>query len=491
MAGVDVGRGARRRVLQGCLEPILLFRRADVPDRQREELLARVAVVAHGRLVDREEAQRLGVVDPHRLGVGLEQQAVAVLAVSEPLLAALAVDRHRDLGRHELEDRLVRLPVADPLGVALGHEHADRVVPDRERHAEPVDRGRADQLHVSPPLELAVHLGRDEQRRPGSEYVFGQPLARPFRGEVAVVLVDEIWEADDVALRVVQRDVEVVGRHQPTHDLVDRAEQFVERLGAMGRLGDTVGRALDAVRAASLGDVAVRHHDRGNRGLPEAVHRHGFEVAPGAVLVAGAQLRALRLARSLSDLPQERLRRGHVVGVNELERLAPDVLLVRVTQDRLRRLAGVEHGAVGSEQRDDLGRVLDQGPESPLTRGQGFAGRRRRGGRGGRGRGGAAGGGWGGLPAPATAGFSGSHRRRGLRGARLTARIGADAGRRQRPPAPAPRSRRRGPVQGLSARASRAARWCRRDASAAAGSRAASRGRGRRRRARTPRSRPV
>src|SRR2546425_11726539 len=57
----------------------------------------------------------------------------------------------------------------------------------------------------------------------------------------------------------------------------------------MGRLGDAVGRALDAVRAASLRDVAVRHHDRGNGGLPEAVHRHGFEVAPGAVLVAGAR----------------------------------------------------------------------------------------------------------------------------------------------------------------------------------------------------------
>src|SRR2546427_10719116 len=56
----------------------------------------------------------------------------------------------------------------------------------------------------------------------------------------------------------------------------------------MGCLGDAVGRALDAVRAASLGDIAVRHDDRPDGRLREAVHRHGFEVAPGAVLVAGA-----------------------------------------------------------------------------------------------------------------------------------------------------------------------------------------------------------
>src|SRR2546428_11994030 len=162
------------------------------------------------------------------------------------------------------------------------------------------------------------------------------------------------------------------------------------------------------------------------RGRGGAFPRRGFEVAPGAVLVAGAQLRALRLARSLGDLPQERLRRGHVVGVNKLERLAPDVLLVRVTQDRLRRLAGVEHGAVGSEQRDDLGRVLDQGPESLLTRCQGFAGRRRRGAHRGRGRGGSAGGGGDGLPAPATAGVSGFYRAWGPPGG------GAPAGKRGR-----------------------------------------------------------
>src|SRR2546427_1961051 len=55
----------------------------------------------------------------------------------------------------------------------------------------------------------------------------------------------------------------------------------------MGRLGDAIGRALDAVGAASLRDVAVRHHDRCNRGLAETVHRHRLQVAPGAVLVAG------------------------------------------------------------------------------------------------------------------------------------------------------------------------------------------------------------
>src|SRR5439155_529178 len=62
---------------QGFLEPRQLGRRADVPDGHREELLLRVAVAGHGGGVHRQEAQRLAVVDPHRFGVRLKQQAVA------------------------------------------------------------------------------------------------------------------------------------------------------------------------------------------------------------------------------------------------------------------------------------------------------------------------------------------------------------------------------------------------------------------------------
>jgi hypothetical protein len=53
--------------------------RADVGDRHREELVAAVAVVAHGGVVDGEEAQRLRVVDPHRERMLLEQEPVALL----------------------------------------------------------------------------------------------------------------------------------------------------------------------------------------------------------------------------------------------------------------------------------------------------------------------------------------------------------------------------------------------------------------------------
>ena len=73
--------------------------RPDVGDRHGQELLARVAVVAHGRLVDRQEAQGLGVVDPHRQRVGLEQEPVALLRVGQRLEQAGGLDRRRGAPR--------------------------------------------------------------------------------------------------------------------------------------------------------------------------------------------------------------------------------------------------------------------------------------------------------------------------------------------------------------------------------------------------------
>ena len=51
----------------------------------------RVSVVRHGRVVDGGEAQRVEVVHPHRQRVQLEQRAVALLALAQGLLGALAL----------------------------------------------------------------------------------------------------------------------------------------------------------------------------------------------------------------------------------------------------------------------------------------------------------------------------------------------------------------------------------------------------------------
>jgi hypothetical protein len=50
---------------------------ADVHDVQREEFRPRPAVVVDGRLVHRQEAERLDIVHPHRQRAALEQLLVA------------------------------------------------------------------------------------------------------------------------------------------------------------------------------------------------------------------------------------------------------------------------------------------------------------------------------------------------------------------------------------------------------------------------------
>jgi hypothetical protein len=67
-------------------------RRADVADGHPEEFLAAVTVFRAGRLVHVHEAQRLGVEDPERHGIRLEEDAMALLARVERLLERHAVD---------------------------------------------------------------------------------------------------------------------------------------------------------------------------------------------------------------------------------------------------------------------------------------------------------------------------------------------------------------------------------------------------------------
>ena len=68
-----------RLAAQEAGERVAILGRPDVERRHGEELLERVLVETQRRVVDREEAQRLGVDDPHRQRAALEQHAVAPL----------------------------------------------------------------------------------------------------------------------------------------------------------------------------------------------------------------------------------------------------------------------------------------------------------------------------------------------------------------------------------------------------------------------------
>src|SRR5438105_11464644 len=80
--------------------------------------------------------------------------------LAQRVFAALALDRHRHLRRDESEEVELALTVAHPRRVCLRGDDADRAVLDRERHAEPIDRRRADQLGLARRYQLFMDLRR-------------------------------------------------------------------------------------------------------------------------------------------------------------------------------------------------------------------------------------------------------------------------------------------------------------------------------------------
>src|SRR2546426_8289407 len=89
---------------------------------------------------------------------------------------------------------------------------------------------------------------------------FGQSLAGFLGWEVPVVLVHVVWEGQVIVRGVVQRDIEVLRRHQLTHDPMDRAEQLLEGARGMGGFGDPIGGELNLFGPLRVGDVAEGPH---------------------------------------------------------------------------------------------------------------------------------------------------------------------------------------------------------------------------------------
>jgi hypothetical protein len=122
-------------------EAVLLLRRADVEQRELEELPARPPVAPHRRVVHREEAERLGVVDPHRRGVALEEEPVGALVLARPLVAL-----HELLG-----ERLHRMLEQPPLLVRL-----------RVRRAHGLEQRPQTIRHAVEPTELLAELAGED-----------------------------------------------------------------------------------------------------------------------------------------------------------------------------------------------------------------------------------------------------------------------------------------------------------------------------------------
>ncbi len=230
VVGVDEVEGVRAEELSGRPARHDLVRRADELEPPPEVHLA-----DH---VDHVVGQPLQIRD------GRPQLQ---LALAEGLFGAFPLDGLGDLGGDEDEEVAILLGVADFARVALDHQDADGPVAAAQRDAEPVDRGAPDGLDLAGSDELLEDGGRGEKGPARPENVLRQALAERLRRKRLVHLVDEVRKAEDVAVRVVQGDVEIGGLHQPAHDRVDPREQLLQALGRCDGFGDPEGRRLNTL----------------------------------------------------------------------------------------------------------------------------------------------------------------------------------------------------------------------------------------------------
>ena len=261
-------------------------------DGQLQEFGLGVPVARDGGVIHREDAVRLFVVDPHRLGVGVEQLLVARRDLRQARGGAAALDRPGHLVGHELQDAELGLPVAHALGVGLHHQDADDLITHAQGDAHPVQRRGADQLHFAASLEIGVHVRRREQGASGPQHVLGEPFAEPLGRILGVVFVHEIGEGDEPLGRLVQRDIEVCGRDQLADDLMNGAVQLVEVADGARRLRDAVGRGLHLLRPLAIGDVSLRAPDAHE---PPAFHNPNEIIEEGLRPAVAVALKGLGL----------------------------------------------------------------------------------------------------------------------------------------------------------------------------------------------------
>ena len=226
-------RGVIGHLRQLQRQPRVLFGRPDVGDRHRQKFITGVAVARQRRIVDRDETQGLAVEHPHRMRIGLKQQAIVLLAVAQPTLNGQPFrdvtrnTKHADdaavgvvqgsLGRQEGEAAVGGVELLlEGLGPVLCH-HALVVGAEHRRLF-----GREDRAVVAPQHLRGGDAGAARGRR-----VVQQVAALAVLGEDGVgrVFDERLKQAQRAILRLQRSAVAGEGLLPPAHQPQHQAAQ--------------------------------------------------------------------------------------------------------------------------------------------------------------------------------------------------------------------------------------------------------------------------
>jgi hypothetical protein len=146
----------------------------------------------------------------------------------------------------------------------------------------------------------------------------------------------------------------------------DGLEHVVERGGAGDQLEDGGLPGDEGLRPLLVADVAGGEDHPADLGVVEEVDGVDPDVDPAAVLVSHPGFGGDRPARLVEHLAHQRAQPGHVVGVHQLVEGAPDPRVRRVAEHRRDLPGRAPDRAVGPEDGDRVGDVLQEGAPAVL-----------------------------------------------------------------------------------------------------------------------------
>ncbi len=182
-----------------------------------------------------------------------------------------AGQRRADVLADEGEQVSVCIGVCLAGSVGLAHDDADRSTVGDQRRPDPFPiSDNADLFELAGGDQLPVRLAVEDQGPSGPEHVRRHAAAESDPDGIPGVRIRHervdrvhvVGEVDRLAIVVVERDVEVLGVHEPRDRLVDDAIELRQILGGARRLRDAVQGGLDPLRTVVLGLARLERRDR-------------------------------------------------------------------------------------------------------------------------------------------------------------------------------------------------------------------------------------
>src|ERR1700733_12291648 len=143
---------------------------------------------------------------------------------------ALVLDRGRQLLRNKFQNLAIPFSEARVLAVALHHQRSNAVRAALQRNPQPVDRRSSNQLHFTPPHQLRKNCRRRQQRLARSQHIFRQTAPQSLRYGRRILFIHKIRKAQQLRLRIVERNVKVPRIHQLPDNIVNRRKKLLQIL---------------------------------------------------------------------------------------------------------------------------------------------------------------------------------------------------------------------------------------------------------------------